>query len=163
MADVFIVGRDGILVTNDPQRNYLDTTAEDEWFFKMNNYKTVGAHGPLRLAIPASLRPIIAKWLEINDTSPHFLIVPTTMGPPGSPPPRQMTRTYLSRYIAKSMTGDAKSKVGSRLMRKHYVTTKFGADLAERIDVASRMGHSVAVAMQHYSKKRPRQAPPTTS
>jgi len=152
MAEVFVCGRGDIgpLPTSDPRRNYL-VMGEEESYFMMNNFKTVRSHGPLRLQIPDSLKPIVAKWLEIN-TSPHLLIVPTTVVE-GSPP-RPMSRSYLSRYIAKAMTGDARNKVGSRLMRKHYVTTRFGADMQERLDVAQKMGHSVAIAMAHYSKKR---------
>jgi len=152
MADVFVCSRGdiGAQPTSDPRRNYL-VMGEDS-YFQMNNFKTVKSHGPLRLPIPDTLRPIIAKWLELN-TSPHLLIVPTTVRTDGSPP-RQMTRSYLTRYIAKAMTGDPRSKIGSRLMRKHYVTTKFGADMQERIETAERMGHSVAIAMAHYSKRR---------
>jgi len=155
MADVFVCGRGDVgQPTGDPRRNYLVTPDDEPWYFQMNCYKTVRSHGPLMLPVPESLKPIIARWLELNAT-PYLLVVPTTVhAAEGSPPPRQMTRSYLSRYIAKSMTGDLRAKVGSRLMRKHYVTTKFGANMQERVETAERMGHSVAVAMAHYSKRR---------
>jgi len=156
MATVRIVGREGVPNPEVSDTwNYIDTTS-DEWFFKMNNYKTARVHGPLRLIIPGTLRPVISKWLEINATSSYFLIVPTTITADGGP--KQMTPAYLSRYLARACAGDAKAKVGSRLLRKNFMSTKFGADLQERQETAARMGHSVSVAMLHYCRKRQRDA-----
>jgi len=145
-ADVQIIGREDIREACSGA-NYLEFTDEHKRFV-LNDYKTARAYGTLEVPLPETVLPFVQTWLELNDKSKWFLIVPKTIDQEGGP--TKMSRTYYARYLSKS-TGV--KGVSSTVLRKFFVTSKFGnGNMEERLRTAKLMGHDFLTSCRFYQK-----------
>lgn len=136
--DMLIVKKN---TTQDATNNFLDVASKK---FIFNKYKTAGAYKTQTLDIPDDLMKIITLYLKHRpkkeeDTN-QFLV--SFVGEP------YKQNNSITRILNKIFDG----KVGASMLRKLYLTNKYGDTLDELKTDVAQMGTSVDVAKNNYIK-----------
>jgi integrase len=125
--------------------NYIDLVNEQ---FIFNTYKTSKTYKQQVIDIPPELMNVINIWVKhypgINQASKKDGTVPFLVNSMGN---RQKTVNYITLRLNKILG----KKIGASMLRHIYITHKFGPIIAEQLEVAERMGHSVE-EQRAYSK-----------
>ena len=110
----------------------------------MNQYKTSKKYKELDLPIEdPNLRKILRYYLKMNGTGVLFK---TSTGKP-------LTRTELSKVLLKYSKKYMDKSISTTLLRKIYLSSKYG-NMKEELEKDNKvMGHSKAVALDTYVKK----------
>lgn len=107
--------------------------------FYFNQYKTKDRHGSQVIDIPRELNTLINKWKKINDTD--YLLV--------NEDNKEFTSTALSKKISRMFDGNSMDMLRSIFLSNYY---KDIPKLTRMENLASKMGHSVASALNYYVK-----------
>jgi len=144
LGGMFIVSRRSLDYVNFKIRdihkdtdNYLDKAQ-----LVFNSYKTAKCYGQQKVAIPPTLRLLLAKWIKINPTD--YLLFDTNMNP--------LTSVKLNQRLNKIFEG---KKIGINSLRHTYLTDKYGSTIQTTKELAndlSNMGSSMSQA-QTYIKE----------
>jgi hypothetical protein len=86
-------------------------------FFVFNSYKTAKTYGQQQVEIPKELKTILNKWIKINPT--EFLLFDISYKP--------LSNVKLNQRLNKLFG----KKVGVNMMRKSYLSDKYG-DLIDK-------------------------------
>lgn len=136
--DMLIVKKN---TTQDATNNFLDVASKK---FIFNKYKTAGAYKTQTLDIPDDLMKIITLYLKhrpkIEEDHNQFLV--SFVGEPYT------QNNSITRILNKIFDG----KVGASMLRKLYLTNKYGDTLDELKTDVAQMGTSVDVAKNNYIK-----------
>ena len=117
--------------------------AADETTIILREYKTARKYGELRIEVPPKVRKAVERSLKLIPRQYVFTLLTDTSRPMGS--------NYFSRFFASAIPG---FHLGSTLCRKTYISHRYRNDhsVQEREELARRMGHSAAIAIQAYEK-----------
>jgi hypothetical protein len=136
--DMLIVRKN---TTQDATNNFLDVASKK---FIFNKYKTAGSYKTQTLDIPDDLMKIINLYLKhrpkMEEDTNQFLVSFN-----GEPYTQNNSMTRILNKIF-----DA--KVGASMLRKLYLTNKYGDTLDELKSDVAQMGTSVDVAKNNYIK-----------
>jgi hypothetical protein len=126
------------------ENNYLVVPSKGNLYFVLNQYKTSKKYKELDLPIEDSnLRKILRYYLKMNGNGVLFK---TSTGKP-------LTRTELSKVLLKYSKKYMDKSISTTLLRKIYLSSKYG-NMKEELEKDNKvMGHSKAVALDTYVKK----------
>jgi len=113
--------------------NFLVTKDKKPLFFSMNEYKTSQKYQEKKLDVPEDLKKDIKKWLKLNQTG--FFLINVRTDKPMSP--NSLTKT-LNRLFFKKF----KKKISTTMLRRIYLTQKYGQIKNDMKADADMMGHS---------------------
>lgn len=117
--------------------NYIDLINEK---FIFNTYKTAKTYKQQVLDIPEKLMEVINVWVKhypsLNTSARKDGTVPFLVNSKGD---KQNAVNYITLRLNKILG----KKIGSSMLRHIYISHKFGPVIAEQMEVAERMGHSV--------------------
>ena len=126
------------------ENNYLVVPSKGQLYFVLNQYKTAKKYKELDLPIEdADLRKILRYYLKMNGKG---ILFKTSTGKP-------LTRTELSKVLIKYSKKYMDKSISTTLLRKIYLSSKYG-NMKEELEKDNKvMGHSKAVALDTYVKK----------
>ncbi len=126
------------------ENNYLVVPSKGNLYFVLNQYKTAKKYKELDLPIEdADLRKILRYYLKMNGQG---ILFKTSTGKP-------LTRTELSKVLIKYSKKYMDKSISTTLLRKIYLSSKYG-NMKEELEKDNKvMGHSKAVALDTYVKK----------
>jgi len=124
--------------------NYLVVPSKGDIYFVLNKYKTSKKYEELDLPIEdKDLRKILRYYLKMNGMGVLFK---TSTGKP-------LTRIELSKVLLKYSEKYMNKKISTTLLRKIYLSSKYG-NMKEELEKDNKvMGHSKQVALDTYVKK----------
>lgn len=125
------------------ENNYL-VVEKNGLFFVLNKYKTAKKYEELDLPIEdQALKKILRYYLKINGMGVLFK---TSTGKP-------ITRTELSKILIKYSKQYLGKSISTTLLRKIYLSSKYG-DMKKELEKDNKvMGHSKEVALNTYVKE----------
>lgn len=126
------------------ENNYLIVPSKGNLYFVLNQYKTSKKYKELDLPIEdKNLRKILRYYLKMNGMGVLFK---TSTGKP-------LTRTELSKVLIKFSKKYMDKSISTTLLRKIYLSSKYG-NMKEELEKDNKvMGHSKQVALDTYVKK----------
>jgi hypothetical protein len=126
------------------ENNYLVVPSKGNIYFVLNKYKTSKKYEELDLPIEdPNLRKILRYYLKMNGMGVLFK---TSTGKP-------LTRIELSKVLLKYSEKYMGKKISTTLLRKIYLSSKYG-NMKEELEKDNKvMGHSKQVALDTYVKK----------
>jgi hypothetical protein len=126
------------------ENNYLVVPSKGNIYFVLNQYKTAKKYKELDLPIEdKDLRKILRYYLKMNGMG---ILFKTSTGKP-------LTRTELSKVLLKYSKKYMDKSISTTLLRKIYLSSKYG-NMKEELEKDNKvMGHSKAVALDTYVKK----------
>jgi len=126
------------------QNNYLVVPSKGKIYFVLNKYKTSKKYEELDLPIEdPNLRKILRYYLKMNGMGVLFK---TSTGKP-------LTRIELSKVLIKYSQKYMGKSISTTLLRKIYLSSKYG-DMKDELEKDNKvMGHSKQVALDTYVKK----------
>jgi hypothetical protein len=129
------------------ENNYLVVPSKGNLYFVLNQYKTAKKYKELDLPIEdANLRKILRYYLKMNGTEMGGILFKTSTGKP-------LTRTELSKVLLKYSKKYMDKSISTTLLRKIYLSSKYG-DMKKELEKDNKvMGHSKAVALDTYVKE----------
>ena len=129
------------------ENNYLVVPSKGQLYFVLNQYKTNRKYKELDLPIEdANLRKILRYYLKMNGTEKGGILFKTSTGKP-------LTRTELSKVLLKYSKKYMDKSISTTLLRKIYLSSKYG-DMKKELEKDNKvMGHSKAVALDTYVKE----------
>ena len=126
------------------ENNYLVVPSKGQIYFVLNKYKTSKKYQELNLPIEDdNLRKILRFYLKMNDMG---ILFKTSTGKP-------LTRTELSKTLLKYSQKYLDKSISTTLLRKIYLSSKYG-DMKKELEKDNKvMGHSKAMALDTYVKE----------
>jgi len=126
------------------QDNYLVVPSKGNLYFVLNKYKTAKKYEELDLPIEdKDLRKILRYYLKMNGMGVLFK---TSTG-------KALTRIELSKVLLKYSQKYMGKSISTTLLRKIYLSSKYG-NMKEELEKDNKvMGHSKQVALDTYVKK----------
>lgn len=126
------------------ENNYLVVPSKGNLYFVLNKYKTSKKYEELDLKIEdKDLRKILRYYLKVNGMGVLFK---TSTDKP-------LTRIELSKVLLKYSKKYMNKSISTTLLRKIYLSSKYG-DMKEELEKDNKvMGHSKQVALDTYVKK----------
>lgn len=126
------------------ENNYLVVPSKGNLYFVLNKYKTSKKYQELDLKIEdKNLRKILRYYLKVNGMGVLFK---TSTDKP-------LTRIELSKVLLKYSKKYMDKSISTTLLRKIYLSSKYG-DMKEELEKDNKvMGHSKQVALDTYVKK----------
>jgi len=126
------------------ENNYLVVPSKGQIYFVLNKYKTSKKYQELNLPIEDdNLRKILRFYLKMNGMG---ILFKTSTGKP-------LTRTELSKTLLKYSQKYLDKSISTTLLRKIYLSSKYG-DMKKELEKDNKvMGHSKAMALDTYVKE----------
>jgi len=118
--------------------NYL-VSSRGSYKLSFNDYKTNKIYGENIVEVQKPLKLKINIYLKLNDYKIGDSIFP-------------MTRNAMSNLLTKTSNKIIKKKVSVQILRKFYVSEKYGGIDPEQVKDAKIMGHDLSVQMKVYNK-----------
>ncbi len=130
--------------TDKKENNYLVVPSKGNLYFVLNKYKTSKKYEELDLPIEdKALRKILRYYLKINGMG---ILFKTSTGKP-------LTRIELSKTLIKYSQKYMNKSISTTLLRKIYLSSKYGKVKKELEKDNKVMGHSKEVALNTYVKE----------
>ena len=124
------------------KENYLINKSRNTKIFSLGDYKTSGKYGIKLIDIGKKLNSVLNIWLKFNKSDNLLL----------NSKKERMSSNALTKYLNKVFSPSGKSNISSSMIRHIYITEKFPPQLAEKEEIANKMGHTVD-QQTLYSKK----------
>ena len=122
------------------QNNYL-VNERNNMKFIYNVYKTSKKYGENVIPVPPELKPVMRLYIKLMDYKIGDNIFP-------------MSRNAISQLLLKTSKKYMGKNISSTMLRKIYLSSKYGKLKEEMEKDASMMGHSVDVAQSTYVKNK---------
>ena len=143
----------GMLVINKREYNKLSDKQKEEnnylvinknkMYMVLNQYKTSAKYKELNIDIPKDLERILRQYIKINGMG---ILLKSSTG-------KTITRNDLSKLLIKTSKSRMNKSISTTMLRKIYLSSKYG-DMKEELQKDNAvMGHSKEVAMNTYIKK----------
>ena len=123
--------------------NYLVITGKGMKFV-LSDYKTAKTYDDINLEVDKKTQKTIRAFLKKSPNS-QFLLVDFN----GKP----FSSNRLTKFIQRAFSDLLGKKVGSSMLRKSYLSSKYGKVLKEMKKDAKMMGHSLKVQQEIYTKE----------
>jgi len=120
------------------EHNYL-VNERNNMKFIYNVYKTSKKYGENVITVPADLKPIMRTYIKLMNYKTGDNIMP-------------MSRNAISQLLLKTSKKLIDKSISSTMIRKSYLSSKYGDMKEEMKEDAKMMGHSVATAQKVYTK-----------
>jgi len=129
------------------ENNYLVVPSKGNIYFVLNKYKTSKKYQELDLPIEdKDLRRILRYYLKMNGIEKGGILFKTSTGKP-------LTRTELSKVLLKYSQKYMGKSISTTLLRKIYLSSKYG-DMKKELEKDNKvMAHSMNVALESYVKE----------
>jgi len=124
------------------EKNYL-VINKNSMFMVLNNYKTSAKYKELDIDIPKDLEKLLRLYIRINGMGVLFK---SSTGKP-------LSRNALSQLLLKETKKRMGKSISTTMLRKIYLSSKYGKVKEEMEADAKIMGHSTGVAKSVYIKK----------
>jgi hypothetical protein len=124
------------------EKNYL-VVNKNKMFMVLNNYKTSAKYKELDIDIPKDLEKLLRLYIRINGMGVLFK---SSTGKP-------LSRNALSQLLLKETKKRMGKSISTTMLRKIYLSSKYGKVKEEMEKDAKVMGHSTEVAQSVYIKK----------
>ena len=122
------------------QHNYL-VNERNNMKFIYNVYKTSKKYGENIIPVPADLKPMLRTYLKLMDYKTGDNIF-------------DMSRNAISQLLSKTSKRIIDKSISSTLIRKIYLSDKYGDVKEEMEKDAKMMGHSKATQQAVYTKSK---------
>jgi hypothetical protein len=123
---------------NELTDNYL-VSSRGSYKFSFNDYKTNKVYGENVIEVDKPLKMKLNLYLKLNDYKVGDIIFP-------------ITRNAMSNLLTKTSDKIIKKKVSVQILRKFYVSEKYGGVNQEQLKDAEMMAHDIAVQQKVYNK-----------
>ena len=123
---------------NELTKNYI-VSSRGSYKFSFNDYKTSKVYGENVVDVDKPLKLKLNLYLKLNDYKVGDEIFP-------------MTRNAMSNLLTKTSNKIIKKKVSVQILRKFYVSEKYGGVSQEQVKDAQMMGHTVGTQQAVYNK-----------
>ncbi len=124
------------------EKNYL-VINKNKMFMVLNNYKTSAKYKELDIDIPKDLEKLLRLYIRVNGMGVLFK---SSTGKP-------LSRNALSQLLLKETKKRMGKSISTTMLRKIYLSSKYGKVKEEMEKDAKVMGHSKEVAQNVYIKK----------
>ncbi len=124
------------------EKNYL-VINKNKMFMVLNNYKTSAKYKELDIDIPKDLEKLLRLYIRVNGMGVLFK---SSTGKP-------LSRNALSQLLLKETKKRMNKSISTTMLRKIYLSSKYGKVKEEMEKDAKVMGHSTEVAQNVYIKK----------
>ena len=124
------------------EKNYL-VVNKNKLFMVLNNYKTSAKYKELDIDIPKDLEKLLRLYIRVNGMGVLFK---SSTGKP-------LSRNALSQLLLKETKKRMGKSISTTMLRKIYLSSKYGKVKEEMEKDAKVMGHSTEVAQSVYIKK----------
>jgi integrase len=124
-------------------KNYL-VLEKNNMFFVLNKYKTSKKYEELRIDIPSDLKKLLRYYIKVNGMGVLFK---SSTGKP-------LTRNALSQLLIKTSKKYMNKSISTTMLRKIYLSSKYGEMKKELEKDNKIMGHSKEVALDTYVKEK---------
>ena len=124
------------------EKNYL-VVNKNKLFMVLNNYKTSAKYKELDIDIPKDLEKLLRLYIRVNGMGVLFK---SSTGKP-------LSRNALSQLLLKETKKRMGKSISTTMLRKIYLSSKYGKVKEEMEKDAKVMGHSTGVAQSVYIKK----------
>jgi len=123
---------------NELTGNYL-VSSRGSYNFSFNDYKTSKVYGENIVDVDKPLKLKLNVYIKLNDYKVGDVIFP-------------ITRNAMSNLLTKTSDKIIKKKVSVQILRKYYVSTKYGGLPQEQVKDAQMMSHSIGTQQVVYNK-----------
>jgi len=123
-------------------KNYL-VINKNSMFFVLNKYKTSSKYQELKIDIPKDLEKLLRFYIRVNGMGVLFK---SSTGKP-------ISRNALSQLLLKETKKRMGKSISTTMLRKIYLSSKYGEVKEEMKADAKIMGHSPEMAQNVYIKK----------
>ena len=123
---------------NELTKNYI-VSSRGLYKFSFNDYKTNKIYGENVISMNKPLKLKMNLYLKLNDYKVGDIIFP-------------LTRNAMSNLLTKTSDKIIKKKVSVQILRKFYISEKYGGVSQEQIKDAQVMGHDLSVQQKVYNK-----------
>ena len=146
-ANMKIIGNNDFIHLSNEEKdkgNYLVVVSRNNKFFSFGDYKTRKKYGVQKIKVDKALNSVLNLWLHFNDTENLLL---DSRG-------NRMTTNGLTKFLYKVFEPTGK-KISSTMIRHIILSDKYGDESGykEKLDTATKMGHSVEEQQKTYVKK----------
>ena len=124
------------------EKNYL-VVNKNKMFMVLNNYKTSAKYKELDIDIPKDLEKLLRLYIRVNGMGVLFK---SSTGKP-------LSRNALSQLLLKETKKRMGKSISTTMLRKIYLSSKYGKVKEEMEADALVMGHSKEMAQNVYIKK----------
>ena len=121
--------------------NFLEVISRGKKVFHFNHYKTVARHGAKEIEVNKQLNAILNIWLKFNKSG--WLLLNKQKQP--------LTPNGLTKLVSRTFSPTGKN-ITVNMIRKIFLTEKFGHEKDEKEKLAHEMGHTVATQQTKYVK-----------
>jgi len=129
------------LSDEEKQKNNYLVNERNNMKFIYNVYKTSKKYGENVIPVPPELKPVMRMYIKLMDYNVGDNIFP-------------MSRNAISQLLLKTSKKYMGKNISSTMLRKIYLSSKYGKLKEEMKKDASMMGHSVDVAQSTYVKNK---------
>jgi integrase len=129
------------LSDEEKQKNNYLVNERNNMKFIYNVYKTSKKYGENVIPVPPELKPVMRLYIKLMDYKVGDNIFP-------------MSRNAISQLLLKTSKKYMGKNISSTMLRKIYLSSKYGKLKEEMEKDASMMGHSVDVAQSTYVKNK---------
>jgi len=119
-------------------KNYI-VSSRGSYKFSFNDYKTNKIYGENVVTMNKPLKMKMNLYLKLNDYKVGDIIFP-------------LTRNAMSNLLTKTSEKIIKKRVSVQILRKFYISEKYGGVSQEQIKDAQVMGHDLSVQQKVYNK-----------
>ena len=124
------------------ENNYL-VINKNTMYMVLNQYKTSSKYKELNIDIPKDLERLLRQYIKINGKG---ILFKSSTGKP-------LTRNALSQLLLKTSKKYMGKSISTTMLRKIYLSSKYGAMKKELEADNAVMGHSKEVALNTYIKQ----------
>ncbi len=124
------------------EKNYL-VINKNKMFMTLNQFKTSAKYKQINIDIPKDLEKLLRLYIRINGMGVLFK---SSTGKP-------LSRNALSQLLLKETKKRMNKSISTTMLRKIYLSSKYGKVKEEMEKDAKVMGHSTEVAQSVYIKK----------
>lgn len=124
----------------EPGKNSL-VFAKGGAYLKMVDYKTHATHGDIEIKLPPTLSIILKRWCQFSGKKNGEKVF------------MNLDKHHITEILQKGIERMVGKGVGVQMLRKIYVSWRFGKEINEEKEVADSMMHTLSTQQNVYSKK----------
>jgi hypothetical protein len=110
-------------------------------YLKMVDYKTHASHGDIEIKLPPTLSIILKRWCQFSQKENGEKVF------------MNLDKHHITEILQKGIERLVGKGVGVQMLRKIYVSWRFGKEIDEEKEVADSMMHTLSTQQNVYSKK----------
>jgi hypothetical protein len=121
--------------------NFFVSKPGGSGFLYMNDYKTSSSYGPSEIVLPNYLSNLLKKWAQFMALVSEDDLFP------------KVSKNQITHILQRTLKKYTGKPLSTQMLRKIYVSSRFGKDKKNREEVAKSMQHSVGIQGSNYTKE----------